>query len=108
MLIADLLKNREYADFVKKHCTGKVYEIGSGLGQAAKALKSSNIQVIATDIFPENAKKYFNEIKVEIPIEELNINKIDKEDNSVDNYCLYQVMEHIKSLKVHLKKSTEP
>jgi SAM-dependent methyltransferase len=89
----------EYAGFVKKHCHGKVYEIGSGLGLAAIALKKSGVDVVATDIFPNNSLSTFEKFKISIPVESLNVNHIEKADGSVENYCLYQVMEHIENPK---------
>lgn len=52
---------------------------------------------MATDIFPANAKKTFEIKSIDIPIETLNINAIEKNESSIPNCCMYQVMEHIES-----------
>lgn len=94
----------EYANFVHKHCKGKVYEIGSGLGLAALALKRRGVDIVATDIFPENARKTFLLFDSNILIEEMNVNAIFKEENSVENFCLHQVMEHIENPENAIKE----
>ena len=87
----------DYVNFVKKNIIGSVHEIGSGLGEAAYALHLSSINVTATDIFPNNAISSFKKMDINIPVEFLNSNKIDKKDNSIENYSLYQVLEHIET-----------
>lgn len=88
----------EYAKFVLSNIgQNEVFELGSGLGLAAFALKLKGIKVTATDIFPDNAIQKFQELQVEIPVKFINVNKIDIADNSVENYCLNQVMEHLEN-----------
>lgn len=94
----------EYASYVQKYCKGSVHEIGSGLGLAAIALKKAGVNIIATDIFPQNANKTFEDFKLDIPVEFLNVNSINKADCSVDNYCLHQVMEHIENPEIAVKE----
>lgn len=88
---------KEYCDYVQNFCIGKVYEIGSGAGHAAISLKKSGVNVIATDIFPDNAKQTFKNVGIDIAVEELNINKIHFQEKSIENFCMYQVMEHIET-----------
>ncbi len=91
---------KEYAEYVKSHVSNKVFEIGSGLGLAALAIKLAGVEVSATDIFPQNAEKTFLKNNISIEVIELNVNKITLADNVVDNFCLYQVMEHIESPEI--------
>ncbi len=94
----DVNRFSEYADFVMQgKNTGTIYELGSGLGLAAYALKLKGIDVVATDIFPGNASQKFAELKVDIPVKLINLNAIDCPDHSVDNFCLNQVMEHLEN-----------
>lgn len=90
----------EYAEFVKNNLKGKVYEIGSGLGLAAMALKSFGVDIVATDIYPQNASKTFAKNNQSILVEKVNINQIDKAEGSVENICCYQVIEHIENPKL--------
>ncbi len=95
---ADVDRFSEYAEFVTEAIrNGHVYELGSGLGLAAYALKLKGVDVIATDIYPGNAERKFSELKIEIPVKLINLNGIDSADNSVSNYCLNQVMEHLEN-----------
>lgn len=94
---ANETRYNEYCCYVLKYCKGKVYEIGSGAGHAAVSLKKSGVDVTATDIFPNNAKKTFEQYGMNIDIQELNINKMIFPSNSVENFCMYQVMEHIET-----------
>ncbi len=86
---------RAYADFVLAHARGAVHEIGSGLGQAAYALHERGVAVVATDIFPDNARKTFGARGIRIPVEKLNVYRVELPPGSVENFCCYQVMEHI-------------
>jgi SAM-dependent methyltransferase len=88
---------KEYVNFVNTHTSGQIFELGSGLGEAAYALWKSGVNVTATDIFPENARGWFVKHQADIEVVGLNINKIEKPDNSVENYSLYQVLEHIET-----------
>ena len=94
----------EYANYVQRHTQGKVYELGSGLGLAAIILKKAGIDIVATDIFPQNAIKTFKHFNQEISIEEINLNSINKSDSSVENYCLYQVMEHVENPQIAINE----
>lgn len=95
----------EYAQFVKKYqASGKVYEIGSGQGTAAAALKKANVDIICSDIYPENALKTFAKYRLQIEAIELNSNQNYFDDCSIDNYSLHQVLEHIETPQMTLKE----
>lgn len=94
----------EYCNYVLNHCVGMVYEIGSGAGHAAISLKRNGVDVVATDIFPNNARKTFEQVGLVIDVKELNINKMFFPDSTVDNFCMYQVMEHIETPKTALSE----
>lgn len=86
----------EYVEFVKENIGEReVYEIGSGLGAAAYSLHSQGVRITATDIFPQMSKKKFQEIGASIPVIQLNAVKNHLPNNSVENYSLFQVFEHI-------------
>ena len=99
---ADPAYFREYCNYVRRFCQGRVYELGSGRGFAAASLQRSGVDIVATDIFPAGARETFRDLQLDIEVRELNINRMDLPDASVPNFCLYQVLEHIETPRAAL------
>jgi SAM-dependent methyltransferase len=95
----------EYADFVHSHLgSSPVIELGSGSGAAAYALHLKNVAVTASDIYTDTIRRNFSHQALSIPVLELNAEKNHLPSNSIPNYCLYAVLEHLRDPASCLKE----